>query len=110
MISEDKLAQKSMRAIDFITQFLKAMQREGLHVGMVHVLLCLAGGADTCGEMIKGTGMTPKMVTATLGRLVREGYLARSGRMKPYCYHITPKGKTLVRVLMSGCDAQAKTP
>lgn len=99
-----------MRAIDFITQFLKAMQRESLHVGMVHVLLCLAGGANTCGEMIKETGMTPKMVTATLGRLVREGYLVRSGAMKPYSYHITPKGKMLVRNLMNGGNVRAKTP
>lgn len=98
-----------MRAIDFITQFLRAMQREGLHVGMVHVLLCLAGGANTCGEMIKETGMTPKTVTATLGRLVREGYLARSGRMKPYCYHITPKGRMLVQGLMTGGNMREKT-
>lgn len=90
-----------MRAIDCITQFLSNLQREGLHTGSVHVLLCLAGGMHTCGEMIMATGMTPKAVSTILSKLVKEGYLVRLGRGKPYCYLVTSEGRKLVKRLMT---------
>lgn len=90
-----------MRAIDCITQFLSNLQHEGLHTGSVHVLLCLAGGMHTCGEMIMATGMTPKAVSTILSKLVKEGYLVRLGRGKPYCYLVTAEGRKLVKRLMT---------
>ncbi len=105
-----------MRAIDCITQFLGNLQREGLHTGSVHVLLCLAGGMHTCGEMIMATGMSPKAVSTILSKLVHAGYLVRLGRGKPYCYLVSAEGRQLVRRLMTPrpeegrADRQAATP
>lgn len=97
-----------MRAIDYITLFLSNLQREGLHTGSVHVLLCLAGGMRTCGEMIMATGMTPKAVSAILSRLVQAGYLVRLGRGKPYCYLVSAEGRKLVKCLMTPPPAEGQ--
>lgn len=65
------------------------------------MLLCLAGGMHTCGEMIMATGMTPKAVSTILSKLVKEGYLVRLGRKKPYCYLVTAEGRKLVKRLLT---------
>lgn len=97
-----------MRAIDYITLFLGNLQREGLHTGSVHVLLCLAGGMRTCGEMIMTTGMTPKAVSSILSKLVQAGYLVRLGRGKPYSYLVSAEGRKLVKRLLTPPSAESR--